>query len=182
MPISLTGNNEINKINLTGSVNSNMNNSIKIHNLKKYILANYIIPLYSDQWIILNNNKLLIDRTIKQINDYYKLYKLDELIIFLELLKIIKILINKNDLLVDLEDKTTSIKFDKNNITSMIYKTTRIQLLPEYEIYNSIVGKPERGGDNYNEDIISDIKKLIIKDTITYDKISDFIKKKYNLT
>jgi hypothetical protein len=177
MSINLTGNNEPNKMNLTGIINSNMSSSLKINNLKRYILTNYIIPLYSEQWVILNNNKLLIDRTIKQINAYYKLYKLDELIIFLELLKIIKIAVNKHDLLSDLEDKT-NVKFDKNNIISMVYRTARIQILPEYEIYNSILGKPEKG-ETYNENIINDIKVLIVKENITYDKISDFIKKKY---
>jgi hypothetical protein len=177
MPINLTGNNEFNKMNLTGIINSSVSSSLKINNLKKYILANYIIPLYSEQWVVLNNNKLLIDKTIKQINNYYKLYKLDELIIFLELLKIIKIAVNKHDLLSDLEDRT-NVKFDKNNIISMVYRTVRIQILPEYEIYNSILGKPEKG-ETYNENIINDIKVLIVKESITYDKISDFIKRKY---
>jgi hypothetical protein len=83
--------------------------------LKKYILSNYIIPLYSEQWQIINNNKLLIDETIKQINTYYKMYKLEELTIFLELLKVLKMLVEKNALLNELEDKTKRL-YDKNNI------------------------------------------------------------------
>jgi hypothetical protein len=174
MPLNLTGNNNHNEINLTGKNDIKTNNTFKINNLKKYILTNYVIPLYSEQWSIINNNKLLIDETIKQVTIYYKLYKLDELHTFLELLKIIKIVMNKNDLLIDLENKNKR-KLDKNNIISMIYKTTKIQILPEYEIYNSILGKPPV----YNDQIIQDIKLLIIKETITYDKIKDFIIKKY---
>ena len=128
---------------------------------------------------ILNNNKLLIDETIKQINIYYKLYKLDELNMFLELLKILKILVNKNDLLIDLEDKTKR-KMDKNNIINMVYRTTKIQILPEYEIYNSIIGKPNKK-EPYNENILFDIKNLISKENITYDKIKDYISKKYQI-
>ena len=179
MPLNLTGNNNHNELNLTGKYNSNINYSLKINNLKKYILTNYVIPLYSEQWNILNNNKLLIDETIKQINIYYKLYKLDELNMFLELLKILKILVNKNDLLIDLEDKTKR-KMDKNNIINMVYRTTKIQILPEYEIYNSIIGKPNKK-EPYNENILFDIKNLISKKNITYDKIKDYISKKYQI-
>ena len=179
MPLNLTGNNNHNELNLTGKYDSNINYLIKINNLKKYILTNYVIPLYSEQWNILNNNKLLIDETIKQINIYYKLYKLDELNMFLELLKILKILVNKNDLLIDLEDKTKR-KMDKNNIINMVYRTTKIQILPEYEIYNSIIGKPNKK-EPYNENILFDIKNLISKENITYDKIKDYISKKYQI-
>lgn len=177
MPLNLTGNNNHNELNLTGKTDYNINNSFKINKLKRHILSNYVIPLYSEQWNILNKNKLLIDESIKQINIYYKLYKLDELTLFLELLKIIKILFNTNELLIDLEDKTKA-KYDKNNIINMVYKTTKIQILPEYEIYNSIIGKPNKK-EPYNENIINDIKMLILKENITYDKIEEFLLKKY---
>jgi hypothetical protein len=179
MPLNLTGYNDHNELNLTGKTDIRNSYSFKIQNLKKYILTNYVIPLYSEQWNILNNNKLLIDETIKQINIYYKLYKLDELNMFLELLKILKMLVNKNELLIDLEDKTKR-KIDKNNIINMVYKTTKIQILPEYEIYNSIIGKPNKK-EPYNENIIYDIKKLISKENITYDKIKEYISTKYQL-
>ena len=161
MPLNLTGTNNHNELNLTGKSDYKMSYSFKINKLKVHILTNYVIPLYSEQWNILNKNKLLIDETIKQINVYYKLYKLDELTIFLELLKMIKIFLNTNDLLIDLEDKTKA-KYDKNNIINMVYKTTRVQILPEYEIYNSIIGKPNKK-EPYNQYIINDIKKLISK-------------------
>lgn len=179
MPLNLTGNNNLNELNLTGKCHYKNNTSFKLNKLKRHILSNYLIPLYSEQWNILNKNKLLIDETIKQINVYYKLYKLDELIIFLELLKIIKILFNTNDLLTDLEAKTKA-KYDKNNIINMVYKTTKIQILPEYEIYNNIIGKPSIK-EPYNENIINDIKMLISKENITYDKIQEYLLKKYEI-
>jgi hypothetical protein len=178
MTINLTGMNNNNKINLTGKTDSSNSPAIKLNNLKKYVLTNYIIPLYSEQWDVLNNNILLIDETIKKIDKFYKTYKLDELNFILELLKIIKILIDKNELIFNLEDKTKKI-LNKNNIINMVYKTTKIQILPEYEIYNSMLGKPNKK-EPYNENIINDIKSLMTKETITYDKIKDYIDKKYN--
>lgn len=177
MPINLTGINNHNKINLTGKTECNSNNSIKIIHLKKYILANYVIPLYTEQWDILNNNKLLLDETINQINIYYKLYRLEELSLFLELLKVLKILIIKNELITDLENKTKKF-YDKNNIINMVYKTTKIRILPEYEIYNAIFGKPNKKTP-YDDNIINDIKLLMSKPNITYDKINEYVTKKY---
>jgi hypothetical protein len=178
MTINLTGINYHNHINLKGD-NSNLMSKpcYKINQLKTYIVKNYLIPLYSEQWQIINNNKLLIDETINKINIYCKLYKLEELTLFLELLKIIKILIEKNDLLKDLEDKTKNV-YDKNSVINMVYKTTKIRILPEYEIYNSILGKPTKTNP-YNDTIINDIKNLMIQPNITYDKIEKYICDKY---
>jgi hypothetical protein len=179
MTNSLTGKNEHNKINLAGKNDNRVSPNYKINNLKQYILTNYIIPLYSEQWHIINNNKLLIDETINQTNLYYKLYKLDDLAIFLELLKTFKILIDKNDMLNDfnLKDKSKT-EYDKNSIISMVYKTTKIRILPEYELYNSILGKPAKQSP-YNEEIINDIKTLMTRPNITYDAINEYVHKKY---
>ena len=70
--------------------------------------------------------------------------------------------------------------YDKNNIINMVYKTTKIQILPEYEIYNLIIGKPTKK-EPYNDNIINDIKSLITTENITYDKISKYIINKYNV-
>ena len=178
MSINLTGTNKYNEMNLTGKNVYHNNVSLTLNNLKKHVLTNYIIPLYSEQWDIINKNVLLIDETIKKINKYYRTYKLDELNFILELLKILKLVLAKNELILDLEEKTKK-NIDKNSIINMVYKTTRIKILPEYEIYNSILGKPERN-KTYNEMIINDIKLLMVKDCITYDKIRDYITNKYN--
>ncbi len=178
MTINLTGMNNRNELSLTGKTDIIVSPSNKINHLKKYILSNYIIPLYSEQWQIINNNKLLIDETIKQINNYYKIYKLEELAIFLELLKVLKMLVEKNALLNELENKTNRL-YDKNNIINLVYKTTKIRILPEYELYNSIIGKPTKKNP-YNEDIVNDIKLLMVRPNVTYDMISEYILKKYN--
>jgi hypothetical protein len=178
MTINLTGTNNINPINLSGKNNFQNKTSISLNNFKRYILANYIIPLYSEQWDVLNNNFLLIDETLKKLDKYHKCYKLDELNFLLELLKILKIVIAKNEIITNLEDKTKRT-LSKNNIINMVHKITKIQILPEYEIYNSIFGKPTKK-EPYNEDIINDIKSMMIKENITYDKINIYIKRKYS--
>lgn len=177
MPFNLTGMNNSNELNLTGKNNQVSTIPVKMKIIKTHILKNFVIPLYSEQWDVLNKNKFLIDENIKQLEKYYKMYKLDDLLLFLELLNVLKIVIDKNEVLKDLENKHNA-KYDKNNIINMVYRTTKIRLIPEYEIYNYIIGKPNRKlNQTYDETIINDIKQLMKQEGITYDKIQEKILK-----
>ena len=49
---------------------------------------------------------------------------------------------------------------DKNNASTVIFKTNLIRLKPEYEIYNLILGKPNSVKE-YNREILNDILKLL---------------------
>ena len=181
MTLNLTGINKLNELNLTGKSDLIINPIIfKINSLKKRIVQDYIIPLFAKQWTILNQNILLIGDFIEKLRYYYRNYKLDDLLLYIELLKIIKLFVDKHNLLIDTESQMTG-KRDPNDVVTMVYKTTMIQLLPEYEIYNSILGKPKREkNQSYNQDIINDIKNLMMSlENINYNKIKEFIEKKY---
>jgi hypothetical protein len=81
--------------------------------------------------------------------------------------------------LIDVESQH-KMKRDPNEVVSMIYKTSMIRLLPEYEIYNSILGRPKREkNESYNEKVISDIKKCIQSENTSFQKIKDYIEDKY---
>ena len=59
MTINLTGMNGSNKLNLTGKTEC-LNPIInKMNILKKNIIKNYILPVYSDKWDVLIKNSLL---------------------------------------------------------------------------------------------------------------------------
>jgi hypothetical protein len=91
------------------------------------------------------------------------------------MLKVFKVLIEKHKILEDY-DKNVNAKRDSNEIMTMVFKTTMIKLLPEYEIYNSIFGKPKRElNEKYDVDIIGKIKELLKEDDITYKKIKDYV-------
>jgi hypothetical protein len=62
----------------------------------------------------------------------------------------------------------------QQNISNEVKKiqTAMIQLLPEYEIYNSILGKPIN--QTYDEDIIEDIKTMLTQEDITFYKIKEY--------
>lgn len=183
MTLNLTGINKINEINLTGKSDLVINPIYhKINALKKRIVQDYIIPLFSKQWNILNENIFFIGDRIEKLKYYNRIYKLDDLFLYIELLRIIKLFIEKHNLLIDTES-TISGKRDPNDVITMIYKITMIQLLPEYEIYNSLLGKPKRElNQSYNQDIILDIKKLLSLDNTSYNKIKEFLENKYSDT
>jgi hypothetical protein len=67
---------------------------------------------------------------------------------------------------------------DTNQIMSIIYKTPKIRLLPEYEIYNSILGQPNLHlKESYDESIIIQIKELLLKKEISYKQIKNILTK-----
>ena len=171
-----------NNLNLLGKYSYNYNynyssTNIKIKKLKERILNNYLIPLVSKQWNVLKENIYFIDEIQNKIKYHNDIYKQDEpeLVAYNEMLKVFKVLIEKQKILEDY-DKTMNGKRDSNEIMTMVFKTAMIKLLPEYEIYNSIFGKPKRElNEKYDDDIISKIKDLLKEDDITYKKIKDYV-------
>lgn len=148
---------------------------VKIKKIKDRILQNYLIPLFSNQWNILKENAFLMEEILKKINYYYDIYKVSELLVYIELLKVLKILI-ENQKLLEEYDGNVSGKRDPNEIISMVFKTSRIRLLPEYEIYDSIIGKPQREfNEKYDINVINQIKNFLTYEDVTYNQIKESI-------
>ena len=99
-----------------------------------------------------------------------------------KLLRVLKILI-ENQKLLESYNESVNGKSDPNEVISIVFKTSMIRLLPEYEIYDSIVGKPKKErNETYDESIITDIKRLLSQDKISYSKIKEHILKKLDDT
>ena len=200
MPNMINGksNNYSSTIFLSGKYNGEKNcnfipNKIKL--LKVKILNDYLIPLYSKQWNILKENMYFIHNIQKKINEFYTNYKLDDLAVYIDLLKVMKIFMDNYHLLQFKEEphnmqfdslnenesindnETIRIKYSKENeIMSMVFQTTMIKLLPEYEIYNIILGKPQKELKQiYDQRIIAQIKTMLTQDNITFYKIKEQI-------
>jgi hypothetical protein len=169
-----------NQLNLLGknSYNYNHNSSstnLKIKKLKERILNNYLIPLVSKQWTILKENIYFIDEIQNKIKYHTDIYKTDELVTYSDMLKVFKVLIEKQKLLEDYDQNINGNR-DPNEIMTMVFKTSMIKLLPEYEIYDSIFGKPKRElNEKYDDNIINKIRELLKEDDITYRKIKDYV-------
>jgi hypothetical protein len=180
MVLSLSGKNIINKWNLSGKSNSYLSNiPLEIKKLKIKIMDTLVLPLFSKQWKMMKENVFMLDNFKDKIDYYYNTFKIDEILLYRDIINLCEIFINQYDKLEDIQ--TSSISNNNNSKSiSLIYTTTMIKLKPEFELYDSILGKPKKHlKQKYNEDIIKDIQKLMILDTITYDKIKTFIENKY---
>ena len=137
MTVNLSGITKINPINLTGkSFESEKSTNQQIEKLKKRIVIDYMIPLYAKQWEKLNENSFFINKYIERLESLQKIYKTDDLVVYINLLKMIVLLIEEHNLLVDEESKN-NLKADPNMVTNVMVKLPKIKLRPEYEIYNS---------------------------------------------
>jgi len=172
-----------NTINMTGKdfdynyKYSNRNTIVdtKVKKVKDKIIQNYLIPLFSKQWNILKENIFFIDEIQNKVNYFYEIYSLNELLVYIELLKVLKILV-ENYTLLENSNGYSHGKHEKNEVMSMIFKTSIIRLLPEYEIYDSILGKPKRElNETYDDKLIKHIKNMLSEDDITYNKIKEHI-------
>jgi hypothetical protein len=183
MVSSLSGKEVIYKWNLKGKVHSNETNTpLEIKKLKIRIMDTLLLPLLSKQWNVLKHNLFLLDSFKQKITFYYNSYKLEEILLYKDIISLCELFLTQNSQLVDAEEKMYNINSSNKNITniSFVYKTSMIKLKPEYEIYDSILGKPQKiNKETYNEIIINEIQKLMIMENTTYDKIKDYIEKKY---
>ena len=181
--LSLTGKKKQNILNLAGDRTTNESIiSIEIKQIKILILNSLVIPLLSKQWETLNQNLICLDKVKRKINNYYEKYKLDDLLIYKELIKAIEIIMCEHKQLEDLENKlyNPTRKSSSLNFSTMIYKTSMIKLKPEYEIYNLILGNPNvKLQEKYNEEIIKTIEQLLSVDNITFNAIKEVVTKKY---
>ena len=176
MVVNLNGNSYNNPLSLSGkphylfkSVNS------EIDRFKKKVITNYMIPLYAKQWQILNENFFFINKMINDANRLNKYFKTEDLSVYINLLTIIKLFIDEHNLLIYDENKNKAQSAD-NQFSSMMVRIPKIRLLPEYEIYNSILGIPDRSNNcSYDKNIIKNIKLLLEKPDISYKKIKDYI-------
>lgn len=177
---SLTGKAEVNKHNLLGKNKFVSQIPYEINKLKIRIFDMFLFPLLSKQTTKIQENKLLLDNFKEKLLYYYKLYKIDELLLYKDLLYIFETFADQQVQLEESDKQMNTINSSKNEVISMLYRTTMIKIKPEYELYNAFLGRPKRElKEIYNEDIIKDIQKCMIMENITYQKMKEIITNKY---
>ena len=150
--LSLSGNNTYNPLNLSGqSIIAYPNIPLEINQLKSSIINNFIIPIKNKQWNTLHENLFTLDRVKTKINHYYNNFKSNDLLVYKELVnsfhaidaehqKLEIIRNNMNNMNKTGGDNISNLS--NLNFSAMAYKTVMLQLKPEYEIYNLVIGKP----------------------------------------
>jgi len=182
MVLTLSGKDDPNNWNLSGknnSTKSNIPHEIKI--LKIKIMNTCLLPLLSKQWKIMKNNMFLIETFRQKINFYYNSFKIDELLLYKDIINICELLLIQSSQLEETEKRIYNSNTSIPNI-SLIYETSMIKLKPEFEIYDNIYGKPTRANKQiYIDERIKEIQKLMIMDNITFDKIKNYMETKYSV-
>ena len=177
---SLSGKHINNSNNLTGKKHINNDNIIEnvdIQKLKMQIMSIVLFPIITQQWNIIIENKFVISVIKKKIDKLYKKYyekyyhhnhpTLKDLIFYKDVLMLAESVINEHVELTELEKKL----YGKNNdVSTIVFRTKMIKLRPEFEVYNLLIGKPEKEM-SYDDDILSYIKQLVNQEDITFDKI-----------
>lgn len=173
MPQTLCGNTIIRCNNLLGkNENSHKGIPLEIKNLKIKIMNNIILPLISKQWKQLHENMFFLENIKAKLDNYYKLYKMDDLLIYKDIVGAFELIFNEHRQLEDLEKQVYSSK--NGDFMSIVYKTTTIKLKPEYELYDAIFGKPKRDkNQTYNDSAIIFIRRALTQENITFKKIKE---------
>lgn len=179
--LSMTGKNIYNTSNLSGKKYNNTNDiPLQIKNIKTQILKQYFIPLINDNWEELKKNLFFLENIKNKITIFYNLYKLDDLLLYKDILSSIERIMIEHKELMKIEQAFYGTKNNNKIISSTFYKTKHIKLKPEYEIYDLIFDKQKKSCKIiYDTNIITDIKELLKKPNINYDFIEYFIKDKY---
>lgn len=174
MNFSLTGKNNINTNNLSGK---NTINNHKTNKLKIRILNIFILPLLSKQFNKIKENIFLLEPLKHLIDKEYLRNKDESILIYKDILNMFQIFM---DHMVENAGQLNSLSSERNQIINMVYRTTMIRIMPEYEIYDNIIGKPKREENQfYKEDIIKDIQRYMLLENTTFKIICDQITNKY---
>jgi hypothetical protein len=174
----LSGKTTTNFTKLHSQHNNSCDIPVEVQQLKILIMNAIILPFMSKNWIKLEENLWLLDKINVKINLYSVLYTSDYLSLYKDVLTAVETAIFQHMEIENLEKQLYgSCGTDASTI---IFKTPFMRLKAEYELYNLILGKPNAlNNETYNDNIINDIIKLINLNEISFNKIKNFIIKKY---
>jgi len=169
--LHLSGKNKINETSLKGKssfASTSSTFSLDFQKLKGEINSFFIVPLATKQWRILHENMFFLSKFKKKLAKF----KSEDTTSYFDMFVMLELLAEEHKQIEDLERRLNSILSTRDQFFTMVYKTKRIKLLPEYEIYDSILGKPLREkGQQYKDEIINLIKSLLERERITFDVI-----------
>lgn len=175
---TLGGTTTFSGINLSGNHTSkNISIPDDILRIKEIVLENFIFPIERNQWDLLDHSIHMSSKIKDKLKHYYNLYKIPDLNLYLHIIILLEKVIDNRK--IDFDNISNKNK-KSEEIMKMMFQTSAIKLRPEYEIYNSIIGKPDfLLKQTYKTNIINDIKTLFYNKNVSYFKIKEIIQTKY---
>lgn len=139
----------------------------EIKSLKTNIMNVALIPILSQNFNFVRDNRFQLTAQKNKIKKLQKKYPQEDLLFFENIIRVAESTIDNYEELLNLENTFYGAK---KEVGTMIHRTKMIKLKPEYELYNMILGKPENG---YDKDLLLFICDLMKVSQINYDKIKD---------
>jgi len=159
---------------------------LELFKIKTQIMSAILFPIISQQWIVVMENRFIIsiikDKIENMYDKYYKMYHstnpnhiiFKDISFYRDVITLAEAIIIEHNDLTDMERKLYGKRSD---VGTLVFRTKMIKLKPEFEVYNLIIGRPEKG-TSYNEDTIQYIKQMVGQENITFDKIRKLINEK----
>ena len=163
---SISGKHVVNPANLSGKplLMKCLVTPHDIRRIKAQVFNKLLLPLMSQQWTVFEQNILLVDSIRQKLNSLYDSFKMDDLLVYIEMLQVFDKFAEKlaqiNEIERKMEGKGKNEVTAKGQVMSMVYITSMIRLKPEYELYDNILGKPERP-KTYSEPILEAIRRMM---------------------
>ncbi len=175
---SLTGANKINTLNLTGkSMTFGAGKEpYYVTRLKKIIFNRFITPLYTKNWKIIEQNIFSLSDILLKLQKYSKEANCEDLETYSTLLTIIVELLGEHNHYENLE----KMFYSGDAVGTIKFKMPKIRMRPEYELYKLIIGKPKKFKD-YDDRVLKYIASLLNTEYAEFDKISDSVRKEFNI-
>ena len=165
--ITLSGNNEIHPLNLTGkalSLGTNiMTVDVQLEKLKGKIMNRLILPILQKNWTEVYENIFIVSLYKNELKQFEQHYEVE---FYRNILTFVERVYNEHEELEHLEKMMYS---DGGEGTRMMYKTTMIRVAAEYEIYHSIFGHNKNM--EYDATILGKIRSFMNMEDMTYKEI-----------
>ncbi len=175
--MSLTGNTLYFPSNLLGTEIKLSNKSTdmpeEILKLKRTVIAQFVMPICRNDWEELRQNMFNMSRLqnkIKELKNRYPNNNYD-LNYFTNILETSLVAFGEHLDLNNLENEYYGV--NEKSFARLIKKTRYIRLKAEYDLYNLIIGKPEKG--RYNNSILDIIKELLKNEDASFNDIQSAV-------
>lgn len=139
----------------------------EIKSLKTNIMNVALIPILSQNFNFVRDNRFQLTLQKNKIKKLQKKYPQEDLVFFEHIIRVAESTIDNYEELLNLENTFYGAK---KEVGTMIHRTKMIKLKPEYELYNMILGKPK---NKYNNDLLLLISNLMKVSQINYEKIKE---------
>lgn len=174
---SLSGKSSFNENTLLGKsivYQKDINIPLEIQHFKIKIQNDFLIPFYKKDWNKLHENLFFLSNLKRKLNKFKHLPPIFDLSFYIDLLNILENIVEKERFL----DEKQRLSIEEKEFALMV-RLAPIRLLPEYEIYNSIFGKPlKEEKETYDLNKITMIQTLLAKDNIDFEQIKRYVEDK----